>query len=53
MSSEWLEFAKAALTGILANEDLGVNNSEVDIADMACDQADAMIAAIETRGDKL
>lgn len=50
MSSEWIEFAKAALTGILANTDLGARLSEAETAEMACEHADAMMIAIEKRG---
>lgn len=49
MSSEWIEFAKAALTGLCANNDIGARKSEVDIAAMARDQADAMMAVIAKR----
>lgn len=52
MSSEWIEFAKAALTGLCANDCIGLK-SEADIADMACLQADAMMIAIEKRSAQL
>lgn len=47
MSTEWLEFAKAALTGILANGT--TSSSPKTVAEIVCEYADAMLAEINRR----
>lgn len=51
MSSEWIEFAKAALTGLCANDCIGLN-PEADIADMACLQVNAMMIAVARQDER-